>query len=256
MNFIETPYTLFITALSIGFLGSTHCVAMCGGIASALNVSSENTAPGNSLSLYKRHTLFSIGRITSYLIAGGLCGSIGVGLETLMPSWVLPFSRALLAIMLILIGLYLTQWWPILVRLEQLGGPFWQRIYQRLSYLLPIDHWTKAITVGALWGWIPCGLVYSALIISISTRSSQLGMLFMLGFGLGTLPAVLGVCLLSKKINMIRTKRYAGILLLCFGISSLLFQLHHYRQHGSDHALHSSSSSEMSEHHIHHQLPD
>jgi hypothetical protein len=173
-------------ALLLGAAGSGHCLAMCGGITAhlasrALNDSDPIAAGGPR-------------RIGGYATLGGLVCLMGAGaagwLQQPAGYWTL---RALAALTLILMGLQLAGWARLLDRMATIGAPLWRRLQPLSRRLLPIDSAAKALAFGALWGLLPCGLVYGMLTLSIGFASPVQGALFMGAFGLGTLPALLGL---------------------------------------------------------------
>jgi sulfite exporter TauE/SafE len=174
-----------VTALLVGFFGSGHCIAMCGGMASALQMMmAESKWQPLILQL-----CLSIGRITSYSLLGALFGALGANALI-----VAGFSHVLQlfgGIMLLLMALYVSRVWTVLTKLEIFGAVLWRKIQPFSTKLLPINTPTKALLYGLCWGYLPCGLVYSGLSYSLSSGSAQAGALWMLAFGLGTLPAVL-----------------------------------------------------------------
>lgn len=205
--------TLF-SAFVIGLLGGVHCVGMCGGIVGALSFGSQTHSRWLLLLGY------NLGRLISYTIAGGIAGSIGYFVaETLALQKML---MAIAAVCMILLGFYLAGWWRVLTRIEHLGGWLWQRIEPLGRGLLPVNNVKQALMIGLLWGWLPCGLVYSALLWSVSAGSTTQGALLMLAFGLGTLPNLLlmGVAVnqLRRWINLAWVKTLAGGLVIAYGI--------------------------------------
>jgi len=213
-----------LAAFSVGFLGSLHCVGMCGGISAALGQSM-----GNANTLTQRITyqcLFSGGRIGSYMIAGLLAASLGEGFRYLYEGQAQLILRSIAGSMMIALGLYLSQLWRGLAKLEQLGGLLWKHIAPLTRRLLPVKHPAQALALGALWGWLPCGLVYSALSWSVTAPSPVMGALTMGYFGLGTLPAMLGVGLFSGAAqDLLRAPalRWTGAaLLIAFGVWTLI----------------------------------
>jgi sulfite exporter TauE/SafE len=87
---------------------------------------------------------------------------------------------------MIALGLYIGGWWFGLRQIEKVGGIIWQKIEPISRRFIPINSLFQAFILGALWGWLPCGLVYTILIWSISTSNAIEGGLLMLSFGLGT----------------------------------------------------------------------
>ena len=215
----STPmFSLYVTAVSLGLLGSSHCIGMCGGITSALSVSlKENSRWQTALLMLGYH----IGRIGSYALAGVLLGTVGWYLGDMSP---ILFSalRWLAGLMLVAMGLYISGWWRGLVQLERLGGHLWKRIQPSTHRLLPVRHLPGAIALGCLWGWLPCGLVYSTLIWSASQSSALQSALLMSLFGLGTLPAVLLTGVFASQLTALVqagiTRQLAGVFMILFGV--------------------------------------
>jgi uncharacterized protein len=146
---------------------------------------------------------------------------------------------------MIALGLYLAGWWPGLTALERLGGKLWIRIEPFGRRFLPVDHPLKALAAGLVWGWLPCGLVYSALAWSMTTGSAAQGALLMFFFGLGTLPMLLAIGTATGVFRQFVVqpwvRRGAGILILLFGVYTLA-GLGGHAGHGGEHASHSPSA--------------
>lgn len=178
------PDSGFLALFLVGLLGGTHCVGMCGGIVGALSMGG---APRLSL-----HLAYNAGRITSYAVAGGLVGALGGASLALAGQLPLRIALYLLAnLMLIALGLYLMGLTRALAFSERLGQNLWRRIQPSTRRFLPAHSITQAFPLGLLWGWLPCGLVYSALATALTAGSASKGALLMLAFGLGTLPNLL-----------------------------------------------------------------
>jgi len=213
---IETTLS-FWAAILIGLLGTTHCLAMCGGLASSLSIS--NDKPQGS---FIRVLSYNLGRISSYTLAGCLIGVLGAGIYQTAAA---PILRSFAGLLLIAMGLYVGQWWLGVTRLESIGGVLWKRISPLLKQLLPADTALKALLLGIGWGWLPCGLVYSTLIWSAAAGSASESALLMLGFGLGTLPGMLATGLLARQLQGITRKlgvrRAAAVLLILMGVWTL-----------------------------------
>ena len=207
-----------VSAFSIGLLGSAHCIGMCGGITSALSLSLKGRSQAHIAGLMLS---YHSGRILSYALAGTLLAGIGWYLGDLNPA-VKMSLRYIAAIMMIAMGLYLTGWWRGLTKLEQLGQTLWRRIQPLSKNLLPIRSCGSALFLGMLWGWLPCGLVYSNLALAASQGSIINGALVMVAFGLGTLPAVFLTGLFSRQLhNIVQatiTRNIAGAMIILFGI--------------------------------------
>jgi sulfite exporter TauE/SafE len=212
---------VLLGGLAVGFLGSAHCVGMCGGIAGALSmaVPADCRRP---LALARRQALYSLGRVLSYALAGMLAGGFGFALAAALGPQGGLVLRGVAAGLLVLLGAYLAGWSNGLVALERLGARLWRRIGPCAVRLRPGHSALGALVVGMLWGWLPCGLVYSALALAAASGGAGHGALLMVGFGLGTLPAVLTSGLLAHRVAVLSrasaSRRAAGVLLLLFGL--------------------------------------
>ena len=213
---LETSY---LAVFLVGLLGGGHCVGMCGGLVSAVTITLPNTKPRLPFLL-----AYNSGRVISYTLAGLLVGALGA--SSLVLLHLLPIQKILYGlsnILLILLGLYLSGIWAGLTYLEKLGAPIWRRIQPFAKRFLPADTWLKSFIIGTLWGWLPCGLVYSVLIAALASASALKGSLLMLCFGLGTLPTLLTMGLmaakLKKALHQVWVRRLSGLLVLAFGLA-------------------------------------
>lgn len=212
--------------LTLGLLGSTHCVAMCGGIAGALVLSLPVDCRREPACLARYIAAYNLGRVATYTAAGGLGGLFGAALAGAgQVSLVQETLRVLSALVLIAAGLYLTGWVPWLNRIDRVGEPLWRRIEPLGRRLLPIRALGQAFWFGVVWGWLPCGLIYYALLLALSTASPWAGAFFMLLFGIGTLPAVAGMGAaagwLADHARRRRVQQVAGLLLVAIGVWGL-----------------------------------
>jgi len=188
---------LAAAALLVGLLGGVHCADMCGGLAAALSRAGAGGWPA-----WKLHLGYSAGRLASYSVAGALAGSLAG--TALLVKDILPvqFGLYLLAnVMLIGLGLHLAGWSSFIGRLEAPGRWLWKRVSPVLGRFLPVNSWSRAIGAGVLWGWVPCGLVYSILATAMLAGHAAGGALVMLAFGLGTLPNVVGAGLVLRWLS-------------------------------------------------------
>ena len=186
---ILVPY---LSAFLVGLLGGVHCVGMCGGIVGALTFGLAEESRGRIGSMMPCQLAYNLGRITSYTVAGALMGALGLLIVQFMPVYYA--QRALMAVaglFMVLMGLYLAGWWMLLSRLERAGGAVWRRMEPFGRRLLPVRTPAHALGVGLIWGWIPCGLVYSMLVTAVASGSALKGAGLMLAFALGTLPNLL-----------------------------------------------------------------
>lgn len=206
-----------ISAFVVGLLGGVHCAGMCGGIVGALSLGIQ---PGRQLPVL---LAYNIGRISSYTLAGALMGALGFFFSGLLP--VQTAQRVLLTfagVFLILMGFYLAGWSAALSRVERAGGVIWRRIEPLGRGLLPVRTVRQALALGMLWGWLPCGLVYSALVWTVSSGGALQGASLMLAFGLGTLPNLLLMGVAANQLNRWTrrplVRQLAGALVAGFGV--------------------------------------
>ena len=209
----------FVSAFLIGLAGGVHCVGMCGGIVGAF----AYAVPKNSAML--PYTLaYNFGRITSYVLAGAMTGWVGY-LFAQQISQGIVVLQFVSGIFLFLLGLYVAGWWQGLSKIEKLGSKFWQVIRPWSKKLLPFKSPLHALPYGMIWGWLPCGLVYSVLTWSLASGSALQGAMIMAGFGLGTLPIMIlmatGFDKIQKLLQDPKAKILMGLLLLMFAIKQL-----------------------------------
>jgi sulfite exporter TauE/SafE len=228
----------FFSAFIIGLLGSGHCIAMCGGITTMLTSAlpgnkyqSNQKIPINNQNSPQQSSKFTLvfcynfGRITSYSLIGaivGFTGSIAAKNIGLPLAGLKMFS----ALFVILLGLYLGQWLMWLNRIEALGKKLWQYISPLASKVIPVDTPLKALGLGAIWGWLPCGLVYSTLTWALASSNTIEGASIMFFFGLGTLPALLTLSIGFDSIKNILVnstlRKVMALILISFGIYSFI----------------------------------
>lgn len=223
----------------IGLLGAVHCVGMCGGIVGALSLAGSprrqfpvpvvtvGAAPSLALDNTLRVLAYNSGRIASYMTAGAIAGGLAGGVQAVSGMASLQIAGYWMAnLMLVALGLYLMGAWYGLARLEQAGQVIWRRVQPIVKPLLPMDTTPKALALGALWGWVPCGMVYSVLLSAMLTGSPWSGAAVMLAFGLGTLPALLTMGMAGTRLNAWTKARgvriAAGLIVLAFGVIGLV----------------------------------
>lgn len=213
----------YLSAFLVGLLGGVHCVGMCGGIVSALTMgtSPQQSTPWRFLLAY------NIGRIGSYTLAGLIVAGLGAQLSTLHEVQLI--FKIIAGLFMVAMGLYITGWWYGLSRVEQLGGVIWKRVQPLGNRFIPVQTTSQAGLLGLLWGWLPCGLVYSVLIWTLSASNAIEGALLMLSFGLGTLPNLLAMGVFAIGLRQFMQKRLvrltAGTMIITFGIYQVLLVL-------------------------------
>ena len=210
---------LLISALILGLLGGGHCLGMCGGLMGALTLAIPPEQRGRRLQLL---LAYNLGRILSYATAGLLFGLAGWAVASSPAAMLLRIPAGLL---LISMGLYLGGWWSGLTRIEALGRGLWRHIQPVASRLLPVSSLPRALLLGALWGWLPCGLVYSTLLWAASQGDALDSGLLMLAFGLGTWPVLLATGMAAERLTAVLRRRgirmAGGLLVILFGLWTL-----------------------------------
>jgi len=216
------PDSSYFALFLIGLLGGTHCIGMCGGIVSALSL---GVASRPSL-----HLAYNLGRIVSYALAGAIAGGLGaasVALSAQLPMRIVLYLLANL--MLVALGLYLMGVTRALAFSERFGQQLWRHVQPLTRRFLPARTVAQAFPLGLLWGWLPCGLVYSALVTALASGSVRHGAATMLAFGAGTLPNLLLAGLLALRLKEYAAKAAvrigAGMLVLAFGAHGLFVAL-------------------------------
>jgi sulfite exporter TauE/SafE len=179
--------TLGAAAL-LGLAASGHCLVMCGGISAALGMAAAKNSAGRT-----RPPLllgYQLGRISAYSLAGLLLAGTFGGLISLLDiESVRRTLRSLSALALLLAALV------AFGRLRDPGAGIGRKLWQRLAplgrRLLPVNTLPRAFTFGMIWGWMPCGFVYSVLLVATLQLDAVRGAMTMAAFGLGTAPALL-----------------------------------------------------------------
>lgn len=218
----------FIAALLIGLLGAGHCLGMCSGIASAItfSIKTGQSKTSSHLSLL----LYNLGRVSSYSLAGAFfAGSSGALVVFFGGKEALIYLRILAAMLMLLLALYISRIWFGLLKLEQAGQLIWRFIKPAAQFFIPLKHPLYAFPLGFVWGWLPCGLVYSTLSWAASSGSAENGFIIMLGFGLGTMPAMLSVGSLSQQLKYYLNHHFfrygSGLLLAIFAAHTFYIAL-------------------------------
>ena len=209
-----------ISAFTIGIAGAGHCMGMCGGIASMLTLGPN--APSNFIPFF-----YNLGRLIAYTCAGAFIGGAVTSLlEISQISSATGWLRVFAALFMILLACYVGRWWHGLVYIEKVGQKLWQYLSPFGRSLLPLKSPIHAVPFGFIWGWLPCGLVYSMLTWSAASGGAVEGALIMLSFGAGTLPAMLFVGHAANHLQQIKNSNWfrqtAAFLILIFGVYSLI----------------------------------
>ncbi|MCG5500135.1 sulfite exporter TauE/SafE family protein [Ectothiorhodospira lacustris] len=219
------PGTL-IAAFVIGLLGGVHCIGMCGGIVGALTLGIRGPGPGARLRPAPFLLAYNLGRVMSYTLAGALAGGLGWFAAHLADVNQAQQGLQILAgLFMIALGLYLAGWWRGLVYLERAGGMLWRRLEPLGRRVMPVRSPPQALALGLVWGWLPCGLVYSVLFWSLTAGGAVQGAALMLAFGLGTLPNLLLMGVFAARLATVVRKAWvrglAGAAVAGYGVYML-----------------------------------
>ena len=225
-------------------LGSSHCLVMCGGIGAALGMGVD---PARR---YRMLVLFQLGRVTTYAALGAGLGALVGGVAGLNDQ-VLPALHALSGLLLVAMGLYVANWWAGLTWLERAGGVLWRRLEPAARRRLPVSGAADALSVGLLWGFLPCGLIYTALAWTATAAHWAESALLMGVFGLGTAPAMLATGIAAQRLTALLKKRglraVAGLLLIAAGAWTSWIAMQH-----PGHSPMKSGAEGAAEHSRHH----
>jgi len=234
---MDAPQTI-TSLLIIGLLSSLHCLGMCGGIMGALSLSLPAQVRENRIRVSLFVLLYNLGRLSSYMVAGALAGAFGVevlqllGLDSDNAHHMLRLAGV---IMMVLIGAYLAGWFPQLIKVEKLGQPIWRRLEPVARRLMPINTPMQALFYGMVWGWLPCGLVYVVLLMTVTAGSGLQGALMMAAFGLGTLPSMFSAGVMVSWVRKLAQSKNArimiGVILIVTAIASLFIEAGGNHQH-------------------------
>jgi len=215
-------------AFTVGLFSTLHCIGMCGGIMGALSFGLPPEVRRNTT----RFTLFLLaynsGRVASYAVAGALLGVLGSALlDALGPGQGHRWLQWFAALFMVLIGMHIAGWLPRLAQVERVGAPLWRWLEPLGRRLMPVQSIPTALLYGAVWGWLPCGLVYTMLLSTAAKVGPLSGALYMTAFGLGTLPSVLATGLLAGRLYRFAENAYlkvlVGVFIIGIGLLTLWF---------------------------------
>jgi sulfite exporter TauE/SafE len=213
----ELDVGLLVAAWLTGLAGSGgHCLGMCGGIVGALGVRGRQGFRGFGV-LAAAH----LGRVLAYVAAGASVGFLGAAsFGALLGDSGASILRLCAALLIAATGLQLVLGRPLLGALERGGARFWRRLAPLARGLLPPRDAAHALAVGALWGFLPCGLVYAQLAVAAAAGGAFGGAAGMAAFGLGTSVGLSALGALLQSLGLARVpRRVAGGLLLVFAVA-------------------------------------
>jgi sulfite exporter TauE/SafE len=212
---------LLSAALLAGLVGSAHCLGMCAGISGLFAVNAEVASLRRSI---PTALVYNAGRVITYAVLGMIVAAFGSVIVKASPSLAVGV-RMLSGIIIILVGLKVAFDLRFLNVIERMGGTLWARIAPVATRLVPVTSLPKAIGLGLIWGWLPCGLVYSVLLIAATSASPIGGAATMVAFGIGTMPAMvlsgLGAARLSSIMQRRGTRLGLGLLIIAMGLLTI-----------------------------------
>ena len=212
---------LLSAALLAGLLGSAHCLGMCAGISGLFAVSSEISSLRAQLPFA---LAYNLGRVCSYAFLGIVVATFGGVIVKASPG-LAGGIRLLSGAIIILVGLKVAFDSRILNIIEKMGTTLWSRIAPVAQRLVPVTNVPRAFGLGLIWGWLPCGLVYSVLLIAATSTQPIQGAFVMIAFGLGTLPAMLltglGAANVSAFMRRRETRLGMGLLIISLGVLTI-----------------------------------
>lgn len=234
----ESSWALLLSSMLIAATGGVHCVGMCGGISSALSFAvPESHRQGKRLWLWQG--FLAAGRVSTYTLLGALAGALGNGVLMLLPGPSMAFGLGLSGLLMLLLALHLSGKGGLLSQLERIGQGVWRRLQPLTRKLMPLDHPLKAYSLGMLWGFLPCGLVYTALALAATSGHVLLGAAVMAVFGVVTVFPVATTGVVASRLQGFRGPwaRKAAVTLTL--LLALLFLILAWQMaSGSGHALH------------------
>jgi hypothetical protein len=238
-------------ALVAGLAGSGHCLAMCGGVAGALAMRAQGADAGFGARL-SIALVYNLARISSYAVAGALAGLLGGALiEAVDVAGLSIAFRVLAGAVMVAAAGRLLFGWRLLDPLEAAGSGLWRRVMPwAAGHTRARNSLGGAMALGLAWGWLPCGLSYSMLLLAATTASAATGALVMAAFGLGTLPSMVTATVafdraaraLSRKATL---RSAAGALLLVFGAWTAGNALYHAAMHRAHSSGHEASQEQQ-----------
>jgi sulfite exporter TauE/SafE len=224
MHHIDSAFsTSYLVALLMGLFSALHCLGMCGSIIGSLTLSLRREIRESKRLLVPFVFSYNAGRIASYSLGGLLAGLAEHVLS-------LPFGEGhghrvlqiVSALIMLGAGLHIAGWFPRFAYIEKMGAVVWHKIEPYGRRLIPVETLPKAFVFGMIWGWLPCGLVYTALALAATTGDVVRSTFTMFAFGLGTMPAVMGVGIMTSLMvrlsNMKKFRQAAGITLIALAL--------------------------------------
>ena len=226
---------LLSAALLAGLLGSAHCLGMCAGISGLFGVSAEVRTLGRQLPM---SIAYNSGRILTYALLGVVVATFGSALVEAKPTLAKPILLVTGSV-IILIGLQVAFNWRLLNPIERMGAVLWQKLAPVARHFVPVTNVPRAFGLGLLWGWLPCGLVYSVLLIAATSAQPLHGGATMVAFGLGTMPAMIMTGIGAAQLSSVMRRRGArlglGLLIVALGVLTIVMPVSSWLATGQQH---------------------
>lgn len=217
----------FLSAMLLGLLASAHCAGMCGGLQSVLQ---QSQVIRSKRQIFIHLVVLNIGRLSVYVLFGFLVGSLGTEiLEVVDIPQLTRSARYITSVLLIVLGLQLiiAKAKPF-ERIERIGICIWNFV-SRYQPKVNQSSIGTSYRRGLIWGFLPCGLVYGVLLTTLFSNNGWQGAITLLGFGLGTLPALLLTGSLYQQLRVLVRSRYTqffgGAIFIQGGLLMLLAPL-------------------------------
>ena len=222
-------------ALLAGLLGSAHCLGMCAGISGLFAVNAEIGTLRRQLPMA---VAYNTGRVLTYALLGAIVASFGGALVDAKPT----LARPILLItgtVIILIGLQVAFNWRFLDPIERMGAVLWRKLAPVAKHFIPVTSLPRALGLGLLWGWLPCGLVYSVLLIAATTAKPTAGAAAMVAFGVGTMPAMVLTGVGAAQLSAFMRRRGArlglGLVIVALGVLTIMMPVSRWLMAGGAH---------------------
>jgi uncharacterized protein len=208
--------TILISALILGLMGSFHCAGMCGPIAIALPLHG-NTLPQKIFG----GALYNVGRTITYGIMGAIFGLLGQGIEMIgFQQWVSVIMGSLMIVSVLFPALFRNQY-----NLDKSMFSFVGNLKKSIGQMFSVRSFSSLFFIGLLNGLLPCGLVYIAIAGAIGTGDVGQGTLYMILFGLGTIPMMLAISLAGNMMGLALRNRINKLIPVLVVVVGLLFIL-------------------------------
>ncbi len=236
---------LVAAAFVTGMLGSAHCFGMCAGISGLFAVNANVVSIRSQV---PRAVAYNAGRVLSYAFLGIVVAALGKTIVDSIPDIAAPVRLAS-GLLIVLVGLQVAFNWRFLAPVEKAGAHIWNRIAPAAKGLLPVNSMPRALGLGLLWGWLPCGLVYSVLLLAATTTNPVDGGLVMISFGLGTMPAMIATGVSASKLSQFMSSKRlgAGLLIVLLGLATVAMPIASLSG-TQDHSQHRGHGGSMSSH--------